>query len=239
MGHRPFPLPREPWLLFQSWRDLLFAHWPVPVWQLRALVPESLEIDAHEGQAWVGLTPFRMVGLRPRGLPPVPRLSSFPEMNLRTYVRHRGRTGIHFFSLDAASRLAVLGARLSYRLPYYYAAMAAIRKDGWIAYRSHRLGTPGAELVARYRATGPVFRPAPGSLERFLVERYALFAVPSRGTVLRAEVHHLPWELQPAEAELTRNTVPAAHGIELPPDPPLLHFAARQDTLVWPRHRVE
>jgi len=231
-GHRPWPLPSARWIMFQSWRRLLFAHWRVPADGLRALVPPELDIEEFDGSAWVGLTPFVLSGLRLHGLPAVPGASEFPEMNLRTYVRVADRPGIHFFSLDADSRLAVSAARAVYRLPYRAADMEAAEQDGWTVYRSRHSGD-GAEFSARYRPTGPPFRPEPGTLEHFLTERYALFVVLEDGTVLRGDVHHRPWTLHVAEAQIERNTVAAAQQIALPDAPPLLHFSARQDVLVW------
>lgn len=232
VAHRPWPLPTGLWVMFQSWRRLLFAHWRVPAPELRPLVPPELTLEEFDGSAWVGLTPFVLRGLSLRGLPPLPGVSDFPEMNLRTYVRFGDKAGIHFFSLDAASRSAVLAARALYRLPYKAAHMRARRVGEWVEYRSRR--TDGrAELSARYRPAGPVFQSVPGTLEHFLTERYALYVVLRDRTVVRGDVHHLPWNLQPAEADIERNTVVEAEGIRLPEGPPLLHFAARQDTLVW------
>lgn len=236
--HRPWPLPRDPWLLFQSWRHLLFAHWPVPHEQLRPLVPPQLILEEFDGSAWVGLTPFLLTDLRPHLLPPLPGISSFPELNLRTYVRLDDKPGIFFFSLDAASRLAVLTAHTLYRLPYHLALMRIGHRNGWIHYQSRRTDNGPADFAARYRPTGPTFNAAPGTLEYFLTERYALYVVLKNGKIIRGDIHHRPWPLQPAEAEITRNTIPAAHGITLPDTPPLLHFAARQDTLVWPPRLV-
>ena len=224
--------------MFQSWDDLLFAHWPLPAAALRPLVPAALAIEEFDGTAWLAQTPFRLTGMRFRWAPPMPAASTFLEMNLRTYVRFRGRPGIFFFSLDAASRFAVRGARTFYRLPYHLAAMSAERSNGWFRYRSSRLDGVDAELSARYRPAGDVFEPAPGSLEHFLTERYAFFVVLRSGSVLRGDIHHPPWRLQPAIAELDRNTVPAARGIALPDREPLLHYSARQPTLIWPPKRV-
>src|SRR5690349_18551619 len=125
------------------WRDLLFAHWPVPVEAVRPLVPAGLEIDTFDGQAWVGVVPFRMEGVAPRFLPSVPGPSAFPELNVRTYVRRGRRAGVWFFSLDAASRVAVEGARLGFHLPYYRAAMSVATDGGWTTYRSERLDRRG------------------------------------------------------------------------------------------------
>jgi uncharacterized protein len=237
VAHRPWPIPSGPWIIFQSWRDLLFAHWRVPTDQLRRLVPSPLQVEEFDGSAWVGLTPFRIVGQRARLLPPVPGFSEFPEMNLRTYVRHGDRSGIHFFTLDAASRLAVAGARTLYRLPYRHAEMRMARQGEWIRYESRR--TDGdAAFVGRYRQTGPIAHPEPGTLEHFLTERYALFVVLRSGRVLRGDIHHRPWPLQPAEAEIESSTVITAAGIAPPAQDPLFHYSARQDTLIWPPQRA-
>src|SRR5918998_2507341 len=110
-AHRPWPLPDGPWLMAQTWGDLLFAHWPVPVEALRPLVPRPLPVDTFDGTAWLGVTPFEVSGLRLRGTVPAPRLSRFAELNVRTYTSHGGKPGIWFFSLDAASAVAVAAAR--------------------------------------------------------------------------------------------------------------------------------
>lgn len=232
VDHRPWPVPPDPWVMFQSWRRLLFAHWPVPPGQLRALVPDSLELETFEGQAWVGLTPFDLRGLRARFMPAVPGPSDFPEMNLRTYVRVGDRPGIFFFTLEAGSDLAVAGARTFYRLPYHRADMEIREENGWFHYRSERKGG-GATFRGRYRPSGDVAHARSGTLEYFLTERYVLYSALRDGGVLTADIHHGPWPLQPAEAEIEVNTVPDAHGIDLPDREPLLHYAARQDTLVW------
>ncbi|HUF31019.1 MAG TPA: DUF2071 domain-containing protein [Gemmatimonadaceae bacterium] len=233
IAHRQWPLPRSPWIMFQSWQRLLFAHWPVPIEMLRPLVPASLAIEEFDGTAWVSITPFRLTGLRARFLPPLPFISEFPEMNFRTYVRAGRKPGIFFFSLDAGSRLAVIGARATYRLPYYHADMD-IGSDGeWVRYSSRRRSGTNAEFIGRYRAAGAAFQPRPDTIEHFLTERYALYTVLPGGFLARGEIHHGPWDLQPAEARIEVNTVPQAHGITLPDRPPLLQYSARQDTLIW------
>lgn len=232
VSHRPWPLPSSPWIMFQSWRELLFAHWPVPVERLKRLVPSGLTVEEFDGSAWIGLTPFRVADLRLRWLPHLPGISGFPEVNLRTYVRVGGKPGVFFFSLDAGSRLGVWGARIAYRLPYRHAQMSVESSGDWIHYRSRR-ADGSARLAARYRPDGRVFEPAPGTLEHFLVERYALYVVLRSGRILRGDIHHPPWRVQPAEAEIEEKSVASAEGIELPGTAPLLHYAERQDTLVW------
>ena len=233
VAHRPWPLPSSPWIMFQRWQNLLFAHWRVASRELRPLIPEALILDEYDGSAWLGLTPFLLTNLHARLLPPLPFISEFPEMNLRTYVRVGARPGIFFFSLDAASRLAVAGARLTYRLPYRYADMS-VRSDGeWIHYRSRRNGREPAEFVGRYRPVGEAIHPAPGTREHFLTERYALYTTIG-DRIVRGDIHHPPWLVRKAEAQIERNTVAQAHGIRVAEQEPLLHFSARQDTVIWP-----
>jgi uncharacterized protein len=232
--HRPWPLPQSPWLMAQTWEDLLFAHWRVPADEVRALLPAGLELDLYEGEAWIGVTPFRLKGLRARGLPPVPFVSSFLELNTRTYVTAGGKAGIWFFSLDASSEPAVLAARYGYKLPYYRAEIRAERGGSWISYEARRRDHRGASAAfrARYRPSGAAAEATRGSLPYFLTERYCLYTVDSHGRLLRGEIHHVPWQLQPAEAEIRDNTM-APRGIELGGEEPLLHFSARQDALIW------
>ncbi len=224
-------MPRLPWIMFQSWRDLLFAHWRMPADLLRPLIPGKLTLEEFDGSAWVGMAPFDLPDLRARWPANFP-VAGFPELNLRTYVRVGGRPGIYFFSLDAGHRAAVRAARTFYRLPYHLADMGIEHREDWIHYTSRRKEGE-AEFVGRYRPTGSADQASPGTLEHFLVERYALYVVLGNGRVLRADIHHRPWQIQPAEAEFEVNTIARAAGISLPNDPPLLHFAARQDTLIW------
>jgi uncharacterized protein len=233
VAHRPWPLPDTPWVQAQTWNGLLFMHWAVPAEALRRVVPPELPIDTFEGSAWLGITPFVVSGLRLRGLWPPPRLSTFPETNVRTYTTVAGRPGIWFLSLDAASRLAVEGARRSYHLPYFRADMAVRREGPEIAYETRRRA-PGATLAVRYRPVGDVFNAQPGTLEHFLTERYCLYTLDGRRRLLRADIHHPPWPLQPAEAVVDGNTMTAPYGIELPDRQPLLHVAQRQDVVIWP-----
>jgi len=228
--HRPWPLPEGAWLQGQTWDELLFAHWRVDADAVRALLPDEPTLDLHEGEAWLGITPFRITGFRLHGLPPVPFLSSFPEVNVRTYVTHDDKPGIWFFSLDADSPWAVEAARLVYRLPYHRASIEITHRGDWIDYVSSR---DGSRLELSYRPAGPVTRPAPGSLEHFLTERYCLYTEHA-GRLHRADIHHLPWPLRPAEAEVRETTISP-----LEPDAePLLHYSERQDVVIWPLQPV-
>lgn len=235
--HRSWPLPSGPWIMKQTWNDLLFAHWPVALEAIRPLVPKQLPLDVHGGKCWVGVIPFWMSGIRGRGLPPIPGMSRFPELNVRTYVTYGGKPGVYFFSLDAASLPAVWAARRFYRLPYFHATMNSREEGGSIRYSSQRRNHP-AEFRANYKPIGSVRLSNKESLERFVTERYCLYTV-RREHVHRCEIHHLPWPLQDAQAEFERNTMAAAAGIALPETRPLLHFAKRLDVLIWPLRRAD
>ena len=225
-GH-PWPMPDEPWTSAQTWVDLAFLHWRVDVDLLRPLVPQDLELQTFEGAAYLGIVPFVLADLRLRGLLPVPRLSTFPELNVRTYVAHGDRPGVWFLSLDAGSRLMVEGAKRFYKLPYEHARMHSERVDELVHYESSR---PGAAFSARYRGDGDLFHAAPGSLEEFLVERYCFYTADG-GRLYRAEVHHAPWTLQHGEATVELNTMSP---IPLLDAAPQVLFAPRQDVVVWP-----
>jgi uncharacterized protein YqjF (DUF2071 family) len=229
--HRPWPLPQRGWVLGQTWEDLLFAHWQVPAADVREHVPAGLEVDTFDGSAWLGIAPFRLSGLRARGTLPLPRVSEFLELNVRTCVRGSdGRPGVWFFSLDASSRLAVEVARRMYELPYFHARMSAAQRSEWIDYECARIEEPGRVFSGSYRPTGAVFHAQPGSLEWFLVERYCLYTTDDRGALQRADIHHELWPLQAAEAVIELSSVSplALDGA------PVCHFARRQDVLVWP-----
>jgi hypothetical protein len=235
-AHRPWPMPDEPWLMTQTWHDLAFAHWPVDQTALREALPAGLELDVFEGQAWIGVVPFHMTNVAPRGVPALPFVSAFPELNVRTYVVADDKPGVYFFSLDAGNPVAVGFARSLLHLPYHSAVMSVEERDGWYHYRSRRLSDAsggGADFEARYRPTGPVFEPAAGSLEHFLTERYRLYTVDPRHALRHLDIHHGPWPLQEAEIVLDVNTMVEPTGVRLPDMAPLVHFAKRQDIVAW------
>jgi uncharacterized protein YqjF (DUF2071 family) len=215
-------------------------HWPVHEEALRSLIPPALHLDTFGGSAWLSVTPFRMTGVRPRFLPSVPPLSNFPELNVRTYVTAGGKPGIWFFSLDAGNPVAVRLARATFHLPYLDAEMSCAVVGDEVHYRSVRThgGTPGAELAARYRPVGEPSESRPGTLENFLTERYCLYAADGRGNVYRGDIHHHPWPLRPAEAEVEKLTMTEQIGVALPETGPVLHFSERLDVLAWSPRRI-
>ena len=218
----------------QSWHNVLFAHWRVDPLRLRRVVPEGFELDLFDDAAWVGVVPFVMTNVGPRATPTMPFVSAFPELNVRTYVRVGKRPGVYFFSLDAGSRVAVAAARTLLNLPYYTADMTVGREGPVVRYESARRTKRPAEFSGSYEPSGKPFIAAPGSLEYFLMERYCLYHRNHRGLPYRLDIHHPPWRLQAALAEITLNTVAASStGLRIQGPPDLLHFAKRQDMVAW------
>jgi uncharacterized protein YqjF (DUF2071 family) len=219
----------------QRWRDLLFLHWPVPPGSLRRLVPAGLELDLYAGQAWITVIPFLIAESRPAGWPSA-FASRLLETNLRTYVRGPdGEPGIYFWSLDASSLLAVLGARLFYGLPYFPAAMS-MRADGArVDYASRRRLRGSAQLIVAWRVGEPIGFAAPDTRDHFLIERYALY-VARWGRVYRARVRHPPYPLHRAHVDALTESLLSAAGLPKPAEPPLCHYSPGVDVDVfWPR----
>jgi uncharacterized protein YqjF (DUF2071 family) len=234
--HRPAGLS----LMHHRWAKLLFLHWEVPVEVIRALVPSGLEIDTFGGRAYVGLVPFTMTGVRPSFAPPIWGLSSFHEVNVRTYVHYQGRDpGVWFFSLDAASTLGVLGARWTLRLPYHRARMSLKEDVGPIDYRSERLwpGPTPAGCQIRYEPEGEPAPAASGTLDFFLLERYILYSR-AAGRLLKVQVHHRPYPAQGARVDRLEESLLAASGIKRPAQEPIKHYAAEVRVSVFPPRAV-
>ena len=187
-------------VMYQRWRELLFLHWSVEPERIAQDLPPSLEVDTYDGRAWVGVVPFRMEGVRPRFLPPLKGLSSFPELNLRTYVHDaEGRPGVWFYSLDTPKRLPNWIARTFFHLNYRLARMRMYANGEQISYQSElwKENTWDAPQGYAWSRRGETFRADSGSLDFFLVERYRLFAYNAeKQRILTGRVHHDPYPLQ-------------------------------------------
>jgi uncharacterized protein YqjF (DUF2071 family) len=214
-------------------------HWSIDAAALRPLIPAQLSIDTFAGNAWIGVVPFTMWGIRASLLPPIPGTSAFHELNVRTYVHFKGVPGVWFFSLDAASRLAVWGARTFYHLPYFNAEMSLRQEGNAIEYHSQRSDDRGApsELNAAWTIGEPLARARPGSLEFFLTERYCLYAH-HREQLYRSRIFHQPWPLQSAALGSYQSTMIESLGIDEPKGEPLLHYAESIAVDIWPLKKV-
>jgi uncharacterized protein len=233
LAERQVPSRRRP-VMFQSWTNLLFLHWRWDASEIQKRLPKGLAVDCFDDSAWIAIVPFFMTGIRPRGFPTLPAISSFLELNLRTYVKDEsGRPGVWFFSLDANQPMAVWVARILFALPYHHAIMRAGAANGWIDYvsarTSHRL-----ELEYRYRGAGATKETALGSLEFFLIERYRLYAS-RRGQLLSGRVHHVPYQVAGAEVSHCDARLFKLDGFNPPSRPPdHVCYTPRVDVSVYP-----
>jgi uncharacterized protein len=232
LDHRPFPLPRGPWVMQQTWKDLLFLHYRVPPGALRDKIPAPLELDTFNGDAWITIAPLKMRDVKLRWVPRIPTATNFLELNFRTYVRHKDKTAIYFFSLDTDSSLSALGARMAF-LPYYRARMS-VRGHGGFRFQSERWGRrkPPATFEADFTPGPELIEKSP--LDEWLVERYRLFQVGIGGTVIEINIHHAPWALRKVDAQVRANTLAEARGFALPDQEPIAQYARRQEVLIWP-----
>jgi uncharacterized protein YqjF (DUF2071 family) len=227
---------RLPVIGYQRWDEIAFLHWSVPPAAIRTHVDPRLELDLADGLAWISITPFTLRRARVRALPHLPALTEFHELNLRTYVRGGGVPGLWFFSLDAASWPAAAIARVTLGLPYFHARMERSASGGAHAYRSDRRapGPRPASLEASWIVGDPL---EGGWLDRFLVERYALYTRMA-GALLRLRVRHPAWPLASARVERLEQTITGAAGLEVEPRPALAHFSRGVDVELFPPERV-
>ena len=223
--------PPNRWpVLKQRWDRLLFLHWEADSEELQKQLPPGLFIDQFEGKAYIAVVPFLMRNIRPVGVPAVPWLSHFLELNVRTYVvDEQGIPGVWFFSLDTDRWIARTVARRFFRLPYFWAGMRAREERGdWLSYRTVRrekselseLNSEAAQY--RYRGVGEVSVAEPGSLEFFLLERYVLYAWHQRRRqLLSGRVWHEPYRFRAAEVTAFSAAPIAWDGLPLPTGDPV------------------
>lgn len=224
--------------MYQSWGKLLFMHWQMPLEALRPLIPERLAIDTFKGDAWISLTPFTIWDARPIFTPPLPWLSDFHELNVRTYVHLDGVPGVWFFSLDANSLVAVMAARTFFRLPYHNASISLEQEGDTIIYASTREGgARPAALNATWTVGADLPAAEPGSLEFFLVERYCLYTSGNEN-LYRCRIFHQPWPLQQANLLTYQTSLFEADGLPTPVDEPLLQCGGPVHVEVWPLEEV-
>lgn len=223
---------------YQRWSELLFLHWDVPAAQVQATLPVGLAVDTWQGRAFVGIVPFFMERIRPAGLPPVPWLSWFHELNVRTYVVDaRGRPGVWFYSLDCDQPVAVWLARRWFRLPYQHARFRSTRSNGEVSYEARRKGLSESDRF-RWKRPASGRSAEAGTLEFFLVERYRLFAADGSGGLFTGQVHHSPYEISVPELTASSSVVGREAGFEFSDPPPLIHSVAGVDVTIHPLESV-
>jgi uncharacterized protein YqjF (DUF2071 family) len=235
---RERPSDRVP-IARQTWGKLLFMHWKIDAQLLRPLVPAQLSIDTYEGDAWIAVVPFTIWGMRASFLPPIPGFTEMHELNVRTYVHYKGTPGVYFFSLDAASALAVLGARTFFLVPYFTAEMSLKQSGRKIVYHSRRTqrDAPAAKFDATWEFGDALTESQPGSLEFFLTERGCFYTV-SNTSVYRCRVYHAPWKLRAAEVSSYKSSMIESHRLPTPVGEPLLHYSEELTVDVWTLERM-
>jgi len=237
----PQARPSEPYIAAQRWHSALFLHWPLPAEALRRHVPKRLSIDTFGGDAWLSAVLFTVTGARLRPFPAVPVLSTFQEVNLRTYVHLDGKDpGSWFFSCDASSLLACLVGRAAVNLPYFPARTRRTLVGDEHRYESKRvkLGKPRAELSAAWRSSGALVEAPAGSLEHFLTQRFIVYSPSARTRLWRQQVHHPAWPLFPAEVLALEQTLDEAHQLPFLPKRPVAHYSPGVDVELFPPHLV-
>jgi hypothetical protein len=249
--HRPWLPPDSHWLFSQSWNDLLFAHFAMAPATLRSLVPEAFTLDLYDGAAWLTISPCSVSHVRPSGVPPLPGISYFSQVSLRTYVTMQGKPGLFYFSVDAANLSAVWFARIFFRIPYWHASIqmsgatlhARNPQEQTIHLRSSRLHGPKAinapaKFDVIYSPQSEPEQARRGSLDEFLTERYCVYSW-NRGRCYRAEIHHQPWKLQQSRIEIRANSMAEPFGLTLPLRPDLCHFSRSLKMMTWAPERVQ
>ena len=221
--------------MFQSWEHLTFLHWNYDPATIQAMLPEGLTVDDYDGKAWVALTPFEIKHLRLPFMRPVPWISSFPETNVRTYVRDpQGYPGVWFFSLDADRLAAVVGARTGYRLPYQWAQMRVRLNGDTVEYRSRRNGLL-ADRPAHADIAIAIKEPyAPEELtdfDHFLTARWRLYTT-FNDHLGYAQVDHEPWPFRRAEVVRLDSDLVTAAGLPLPQGDPHVLYSPGVDVRV-------
>ncbi len=232
---RPAPVPEGPWVMAQEWQNVLFLHWRVDPGRIQAQLPPGLEVQTMDGAAWLSLVPLHMAHIHLRYLPPIVHFAHFAELNVRTYVTRAGQPGVRFLRILAANRPSSWIGRTVFHTPYLDAA-ASLRPDG--AGFRFTCTRPPAAFEARYGGDGPAFTPAPGSLELFLTERYAMYVSGRKGRLYRGDIQHSPWTIQRAAVEIVTDTVLDAVGFGDLGPPDSAFYSTGTRSVVWPLERV-
>ena len=230
----PNPVTRA--VMVQQWRDLAYVHWRYPVEEVQALLPSGVEVDVHDGSAWVGLIPFSMrkIGL-PR-LPAVPYLGSFPEVNVRTYVRCNGKPGVWFFSLDVNRFLPALVARTTYLLPYCWGSARHFR-DGDVLKTTVRRRWPSTSSTHISILIGDEIE-EPSDTAVFLSARWGLYSKGFRGALRYSPVDHEKWPLYSATLLNIDDSLVTSAGLSAPRGEPHVMFSPGVSVRVGLPHRV-
>lgn len=223
----------------QTWKNLLFLHWPISPKQLQPFIPSPLKIDIFEEHAWIGIIVFYMDGIYPRGLSVKSLTPKFAEVNVRTYVLLDGKPGVYFLSLDVPDWASNTIAKRWYRLPYHPAKTSIYKEEQSYHCESIRKGSTikPITLKGKYKPISGVFFPQEGTLDHWLTERYCLYSM-KKNHIYCGEIHHRPWPLQKVETEISQNTMFSTFQWNLSDAPPISHYSKGVDTLIWNIKRI-
>lgn len=220
-------------LMRQNWENLLFLHWAFDPKALAPLIPLPLELDLFEDKAWLGITPFRVTGMKLSALPEIPGFTAFEELNVRTYVHYKGMPGVYFLSLDVSKFIPAIGVRMFYGLPYFHANIETSRRANEFTFDLSRTSPREAHFHAHWMKGIRLQDPSLDSLAFFLVERYALFTV-QNNKVEMTRIYHHPWILDEARVLKTTSTMLNPLGLTDPASEPLAHFSSVGNVEIWP-----
>lgn len=226
--HRPWDIPNKKWKFYQEWNDTIFMHWQVDLTTLEKFVPEALEIDLFEGKPWVSLVAFTLENLRPRGLPPFPPISNFYEINIRTYVRFKDKSGIYFLNIEAGKWLSSKMTKVFMELPYHYSKIK--RSHGIYQSINTRFND---QLQVEYDTGKP--NPIKSRLEYWLIERYALFQ-DSNDSINEFDIHHIEWPLNEMKITALNMNYPRFRNL-INNHPDLSHYSSGVQVLTWNKHK--
>ncbi len=239
-SHRPFPLPANSWFIHQKWKNVLFLHWQLDAELIERYLPAHLKLDTFKGKGWITITCLEMDDVKLKNFPSIPSISSFYEVNVRTYVTYRNIPGLFYFSLDASSWLSVLGARWTSPLPYFNADIVSHKNPTGDTYiQSKRKSQPPAELILNYASTGNEIPVEKKSIDYWLLERYGIFIQVAGNAIHQIAMHHLPWKIREVNVDIKHNTMTFPLGLILDSKNTLFHFCQDQELFLWNDEKVK
>ncbi len=228
--HRPLPMPKGNWIIYQEWHEVLFLHWAVKPDLLKQFVSGELEVQIFKGLAWVSLVVFRLKNVRPRYLPPVPPISNVDEINIRTYVQFKGKPGIYFLSMELGKSISNLLAKYLTGLPYRYSET----ENAATQYRSRNRDF-GDELDVEYEIKNKILKKS--ELDKWLTERYALFQDDGKQAIIEYEIHHYEWPLH--NVSLKKQHIKYDRfGSLIHKEPEHIHYSPGVEVLTWGMQNV-
>ncbi len=228
-SHRPWKMPTKGWKFYQEWNNAVFLHWQVECSELEKFVPKELEVDLYHGTPWVSLVAFTMEKIRPKNVPSFPPISNFDEINIRTYVKSKNKTGVYFLSIEGGNNLSCKVAKVISGLPYRYSRI----KRSKYQYQSNNTNfsdrlniefSIGEEIITK------------SLLDKWLTERYALFQDTEK-SMNEFEIHHLEWPLQEIEFKNIEFNYPRFNQL-INNKPDKIHYSPGVQVIAWGKHKL-